>query len=256
MADAHIPAPQAPFPSSRSLVLAGSRLGLIAAVIAAAALLCSVALLPFVVPAGALLRDTARHLGDVPPLTEEIPSSPQTSVIYAADHKTVLANLVLNERRTVVPLKQVPKQVRDAVVAIEDDRFYEHKGVDFRGILRAAIADLRHGGIAQGGSTLTQQYVKKVVTGDSRTLDRKIREAMYAVQLERRWSKDQILGAYLNEAYFGDGVYGIAKQVAAAKRAKLKVELYTPRTRQPYFVEYIKQQLLHDHAYDKTLGKA
>ncbi|HYY80084.1 MAG TPA: hypothetical protein VFD04_13010, partial [Actinomycetes bacterium] len=86
MADAHIPAPQAPFPSSRSLVLTGSRLGLIAAVIAAAALLCSVALLPFVVPAGALLRDTARHLGDVPPLTEELPSSPQTSVIYAADH--------------------------------------------------------------------------------------------------------------------------------------------------------------------------
>src|SRR5919197_1514289 len=315
MADAHIPAPQAPFPSSRSLVLTGSRLGLIAAVIAAAALLCSVALLPFVVPADALLRDTARHLGDVPPLTEEIPSSPQTSVIYAADHKTVLANLVLNERRTVVPLKQVPKQVRDAVVAIEDDRFYEHKGVDFRGILRAAIADLRHGGIAQGGITLTQQYVQKVVTGDSRTLERKIREAMYAVQLERRWSKDQILGAYLNEAYFGDGLYGIAtaaqhyfggkpvgklslaegaalaatiaapndynprrkanaarraivldrmqtlgfasaRQVATAKHAKLKVNIYTPRTRQPYFVEYIKQQLLHDLAYDKTLGKA
>src|SRR5919197_657618 len=300
MADAHIPAPQAPFPSSRSLVLAGSRLGLIAAVIAAAALLCSVALLPFVVPAGALLRDTARHLGDVPPLTEELPSSPQTSVIYAADHKTVLANLVLNERRTVVPLKQVPKQVRDAVVAIEDDRFYEHQGVDFRGILRAAIADLRHGGIAQGGSTLTQQYVKKVVTGDSRTLDRKIREAMYAVQLERRWSKDQILGAYLNEDYFGGKSVGklslaegaalaatiaapndynprrkanaarraivldrmqtlgfaSARQVATAKHAKLKVNIYTPRTQQPYFVEYIKQQLLHDHAYDRTLGKA
>jgi membrane peptidoglycan carboxypeptidase len=288
---------------------------MIAAVIAAAALLCSVALLPFVVPAGALVRDTARHLGDVPPLSKQLPAPAQTSVIYAADGKTVLANLVLDENRKIVPLSQIPRRVRNAVVAIEDDRFYEHRGIDLRGILRAAVADLREGSFTQGGSTLTQQYVKKVVTGDSRTLDRKIREAMYAVQLERRWTKDQILYAYLNQAYFGGGAYGIAtaaqhyfggksvselslaeaaslaatiaapnrynptrranaarrgivldrmvergfataKQVAVAKKQKVRVKLYTPKTRQPLFVEDIKQQLLHDHVYDRVLGKA
>jgi penicillin-binding protein 1A len=314
MADAPMPAPPARLSRGRASVV-GGRLALIVALITAAGLVASVSLLALVVPAGALARDTVRKLGDVPPLQEALPSPPQTSVIYAADGKTVLARLVLDEDRKVVPLKDIPSRVRNAVVAIEDDRFYEHGGIDMRGILRAAVADLRKGSIAQGGSTLTQQYIKKVVTGDSRTLDRKIREAMYAVELERRWSKDQILEAYLNQAYFGDGVYGIAtasqhyfggksvrkltlaeaaalaatvqapnrlkptrpkdnkprrmavldrmqergyatpRAVAKAKRQKLKVKLYHPRTRQPYFVEYIKQQLLHDRAYDKVLGK-
>jgi membrane peptidoglycan carboxypeptidase len=293
----------------------GGRLVLIVALITGVALVASVALLPLVVPAGVLARDTVRKLGDVPPLQDSLPTPPQTSVVYAADGTTVLARLVLDEDRKVVPLKDIPHKVRNAVVAIEDDRFYEHGGIDLRGILRAAVADLRKGTIAQGGSTLTQQYIKKVVTGDSRTLDRKLREAMYAVQLEERWPKSKILEAYLNQAYFGDGVYGIAtaaqhyfdgkslrkltlaeaaalaatiqapnrlkptrakdnkprrmavldrmqergfvsaKSVARAKKEKLKVKLYTPRTRQPFFVEFIKQQLLHDPAYDKVLGK-
>src|SRR5919204_3723641 len=210
MADAPIPAPRARLPGGRSLGGTGSRLVMMPAVIAAAAVVCSVALLPFVGRAGALVRNTARRLGNVPPLAKQLPAPAQTSVIYAADGRTVLANLVLDENRKVVPFAQIPRRVRDAVVAIEDDRFYEHQGIDLRGILRAAVADLREGSITQGGSTLTQQYVKKVVTGDSRTIDRKIREAMYAVQLERRWSKDQILYAYLNQAYFGQGAYGIA----------------------------------------------
>jgi membrane peptidoglycan carboxypeptidase len=314
MADAPMPAPPARLSRGRASVV-GGRLALIVALITAAGLVASVSLLPLVVPAGALARDTVRRLGDVPPLQEALPSPPQTSVIYAADGRTVLARLVLDEDRKVVPLKDIPRRVRNAVIAIEDDRFYEHDGIDMRGILRAAVADLRRRSIAQGGSTLTQQYIKRVVTGDSRTLDRKIREAMYAVELEKRWSKEQILEAYLNQAYFGDGVYGIAtaaqhyfggksvrkltlaeaaalaatvqapnrlkptrpkdnrprrmavldrmqeqgfatpRAVAKAKREKLKVKLYQPRTRQPYFVEFIKQQLLHDPAYDKVLGK-
>jgi membrane peptidoglycan carboxypeptidase len=293
----------------------GGRLVLIVALITGVALVASVALLPLVVPAGAFARDTVRKLGDVPPLQDSLPTPPQTSVVYAADGRTVLARLVLDEDRKVVQLKDIPHKVRNAVVAIEDDRFYEHGGIDLRGILRAAVTDLRQRTIAQGGSTLTQQYIKKVVTGDSRTLDRKLREAMYAVQLEERWTKNEILQAYLNQAYFGDGVYGIAtaaqhyfggkslrkltlaeaaalaatiqapnrlkptrpkdnkprrmavldrmqergfvsaKSVDRAKREKLKVKLFTPTTRQPYFVEFIKQQLLHDPAYDKVLGK-
>src|SRR4029450_13755193 len=309
-----MPAPPARLSRGRASRV-GGRLVLIVALIAGVSLVASAALLTVVVPAGAKARAPARELGEVPPLQEALPSPPQTSVIYAADGRTVLARLVLDEDRKVVPLKVIPHKVRNGVVAIEDDRFFEHGGSDPRGILRAAVADLRKGTIAQGGSTLTQQYIKKVVTGDSRTLDRKIREAMYAVELERRWSKSQILEAYLNQAYFGDGVYGIAtaaqhyfggksvreltlaeaaalaatvqapnrlkptrprdnqprrmavparmlergyaspKAVAKAKREKLKIELYKPKTRQPYFVEYIKQQLLHDPAYDKVLGK-
>jgi membrane peptidoglycan carboxypeptidase len=110
----------------------------------------------------------------------------------------------------VVSLKDIPHRVRKAVVAIEDDRFFQHDGVDFRGIARAAVADLRSGRYAQGGSTITQQLVKLTVTGNSRTIDRKLREAMYAVELERKYTKNKILEYYLNQAYFGEGVYGIA----------------------------------------------
>jgi membrane peptidoglycan carboxypeptidase len=315
MADASMPAKPARLPDGRSLAVLGGRLGLMVAVVLAVALTASVALLPLVVPAGALAKNTARRLGDVPPLREALPDPAQTSTIYAADGKTALATLVLDENRRVVRLKDIPKRVRNAVVAIEDDRFYEHEGVDFRGIMRAAVADLRTGRISQGGSTLTQQLVKNTVTGSSRTLDRKLREAIYAVELERRMSKDQIVERYLNQAYFGEGVYGIAtaarhyfgnksvryltlaeaaslagtitsperykptagkanrlkrdlvldrmlakgfasaKEVAAAKKEKLKVRRYRQPNRQPYFVQYIVDQLLNDRRYDKALGK-
>ena len=84
------------------------------------------------VPAGGLARDTATKLVDVPPLQEALPDPAQRSVIYAADGKTSLATLWLDENRKVVPLKDIPRRVRDAVIAIEDDRFFEHDGVDFR----------------------------------------------------------------------------------------------------------------------------
>jgi membrane peptidoglycan carboxypeptidase len=210
MADAPIPAPPARITRGRAASVVGGRLVLIVALIATVSLVASIALLPLVVPAGGLARDTARKLGDVPPLQEALPDPAQRSVIYAADGKTALATLWLDENRKVVRLKDIPKRVRNAVVAIEDDRFFQHSGVDFRGIARAAVADLRSGRIAQGGSTLTQQLVKLTVTGNSRTIDRKLREAMYAVELEKRYTKNEILEYYLNQAYFGEGVYGIA----------------------------------------------
>jgi len=210
MADAPISAPPARLPHGRTITVVGGRLVMMVAVILAVALIGSVALLPVVVPAGGLARDTVRNLGNVPPLQEALPDPAQRSVVYAADGKTALAELVKDENRQVVQLKDVPKRVRDAVVAIEDDRFYQHHGVDFRGIVRAAFANLRSGRVSQGGSTLSQQLIKNIVTGNSRTIDRKLREAMYAVELERRMTKDQILERYLNQAYFGEGVYGIA----------------------------------------------
>jgi penicillin-binding protein 1A len=293
----------------------GGRLVLIVALITGVSLVASVALLPLVVPAGGLARDTANKLGDVPPLEKALPDPAQRSVIYAADGKTALATIWLDENRRVVPLSGIPKRVRNAVIAIEDDRFYQHEGVDFRGIARAAVTDLRSGHIAQGGSTLTQQLVKLTVTGNSRTIDRKLREAMYAVELEREYSKDEILEYYLNQAYFGEGVYGIAtaaqhyfgntsikfvslaqaaslaatiaaperykptskksnlarrnlvldrmhelgyattREVAKAKKEKLRIELYTPPRRQPYFERFIVDQLLNDPSYNKALGK-
>jgi len=315
MADAPIPAPPARLSRGRAASVVGGRLVLIVALITGVSLVASVALLPLVVPAGGLARDTANKLGDVPPLAEALPDPAQRSVIYAADGKTALATIWLDENRRVVPLSGIPNRVRNAVIAIEDDRFYQHEGVDFRGIARAAVTDLRSGHIAQGGSTLTQQLVKLTVTGNSRTIDRKLREAMYAVDLERRYSKDQILEYYLNQAYFGEGVYGIAtaaqhyfgntsikfvslaqaaslaatiaaperykptskksnlarrnlvldrmqelgyatgKEVARAKKEKLRIDLYTPPRRQPYFERYIVDQLLNDPSYNKALGK-
>jgi membrane peptidoglycan carboxypeptidase len=134
---------------------------------------------------------------------------PSDSTIAAADGST-LAALHGDQDRIVVPLAAVPRRVRQAVLAIEDARFYQHGALDLRGIARALLADLHGGRVLEGGSTITQQYVKTVVTGDQVTLRRKLAEALDADQLARHLTKDQILAAYLNEIYFGDGVYGIA----------------------------------------------
>ena len=99
--------------------------------------------------------------------------------------------------------------MRDAIVAVEDERFYIHNGVDFLGILRALWANVRHREIVQGGSTITQQYIKNAYIEDDQTLDRKLREATLAYQLEKQWSKEKILNEYLNIVYFGEGAYGV-----------------------------------------------
>ncbi|MGH9086410.1 MAG: penicillin-binding protein, partial [Acidimicrobiales bacterium] len=113
------------------------------------------------------------------------------------------------ENRKVIPLDQIPSHVRNAVIAIEDERYYRHNGVDARAVLRAARTNADSGD-TQGGSTITQQYVKKVVLADdSQTLSRKVEEASMALQLERQYSKDRILELYLNAIYFGNGAYGI-----------------------------------------------
>src|SRR2546430_8436802 len=101
--------------------------------------------------------------------------------------------------------------MKHAIVAIEDKRFYEHRGVDVRGMLRALWADVRDQKVVQGGSTITQQFVKNSCVSDQRTIARKLKEAALAWQLEQRWSKDRILTAYLNTIYFGNGAYGIQR---------------------------------------------
>lgn len=105
-------------------------------------------------------------------------------------------------------LKDISKHLQNAVIATEDRRFYEHQGVDPISVVRAVVSNVRSGGIRQGGSTLTQQYVKNVYVGSQQSLYRKVREALIALQLEKERSKDEILEAYLNQVYFGEGAYG------------------------------------------------
>jgi 1A family penicillin-binding protein len=132
----------------------------------------------------------------------------QRSVVFAAGGQ-VIATLAGEENRTYVPLDQVPEIAQNAVLAIEDAHFYEHHGVSMTGLFRAVFANVEAGGVRQGGSTITQQLVKNIIVGNARSIDRKIREAQYAVALEKEKTKREILELYLNETYFGSGVYGI-----------------------------------------------
>jgi len=156
-------------------------------------------------------------------LTKTLPDSsvdresvktPETSIVYAADG-SVLAEWHGEQDRTVVPFDDMPPHLRNAVVAIEDRRFYEHNGVDTEGIMRALRANAGAGEVRQGGSTITQQLVKILFTDGERTLTRKIREALLAFELEARTDKGVVLETYLNTVYFGNGAYGVE---SAAKR--------------------------------------
>jgi len=148
---------------------------------------------------------------DLPTLREERENAsalPQTSFLYAADG-TLITRLHAGEDRVVVRSSAIPQAMRDAVVAIEDQRFWQHRGIDLRALLRAAYVNATEGRIVQGASTITQQLVKSLYLGTEDTLSRKINEAYLAWQLEHTRTKDQILTRYLNTVYFGNGAYGI-----------------------------------------------
>ncbi len=113
------------------------------------------------------------------------------------------------ERRIFVPLTQIPQSLRDAVIATEDHRFYSHWGIDPIGIARAVVQNYRRGRIVEGGSTITQQLTKVLFLTPDKSLERKLKEAVLALELERRYSKDRILEMYLNQVYFGHGAYGV-----------------------------------------------
>ena len=141
------------------------------------------------------------------------------SQIRASDG-TLLATLFEENRMQVSP-KEIPKLVKDAVVAVEDARFWEHSGIDAKAIARAAFANWAQGATVQGGSTITQQLAKMMYFPEGeKTLKRKISEARAAIRLENRHSKDEILTMYLNRAYFGSGAYGIAAAAETYFRTK------------------------------------
>src|SRR5215211_6617393 len=128
----------------------------------------------------------------------------ENTVVYARDGDTRLATLTNNEGRILVDSDEIAPLMKEAVVAIEDARFYDHRGVDFQGIARALYQDVLSGSAQQGASTITQQFVKNALEAQgSRTILQKLREAALAYQLERNWNKDKILTEYLNSIYCG-----------------------------------------------------
>src|SRR5580658_6395618 len=169
--------------------------------------------------------------------------APQVTRVLARDG-TVLAE-VFTQRRTVVPIASVPAHVKLAVLAAEDAGFYEHQGLNYWGIARAMLVNLRAHGTRQGGSTITQQVVKNLLLAThERTLARKIREALLARRLEQQLSKDEILELYLNHIYLGRGRYGIeeaarddfgksAKDLTIAQAALIAGRIANPRDYHP-----------------------
>lgn len=138
---------------------------------------------------------------------------PASSQVYDSAGNE-LANIHATENRMPVKIEQIPINLQQAFVAVEDNRFYEHNGVDPRGLARAVYENLRQNEIAEGGSTITQQLAKNAYLTQERTLKRKIQEVFLALQLEKQYTKQEILELYLNQIYFGQGAYGVQ---AAAK---------------------------------------
>jgi penicillin-binding protein 1A len=184
-----------------------ARLSLLLAVAAGVGLLVGVLVLPAALAASDVLTSLEQDVLDVPPLGEA-DTPPQNSYVYAADGRE-LAELTFEENRVPVTLDQIPQDTINAVLATEDAEFYNHRGVNHAAIVRAALTNLRSGGIESGASTITQQYVKLAFLTPEQTVARKIQEAVYAIEIEEQLSKDEILERYLNRSYFGAGVYGI-----------------------------------------------
>ena len=147
----------------------------------------------------------------------------RNSVLYAGlrdckesdtDACDEVARLTGNQNRILLAPSQISPNIKNAVIAIEDKRFYEHEGVDYQGIARALLQDIRRQRAAQGGSTITQQFVKNALSAQGdRSVFQKLREAALAYHLERKWSKDKVLTQYLNSVYFGNGAYGVESAV-------------------------------------------
>ncbi len=140
-----------------------------------------------------------RHLEDFEPTA--------STRVLSRDGQTVAEFFI--EKRTPIPLKDIPRYLKEAVVAVEDQNFYHHFGVDLRGIARAVYHNLLKGSFVEGGSTITQQLSKVLFLSPEKSLARKLREAVLALQIERRYTKSQILELYLNQVYMGSGAYGV-----------------------------------------------
>jgi membrane peptidoglycan carboxypeptidase len=200
-----------------------ARLGALGVAAVVAGVVAGLMFVPFIGGTGVLTRNVVADFQNLPD-SLSTPPLPQRSLILASDG-SVLATLYY-QNRVDVPLSSISPAMRQATVAIEDSRFLQHNGVDLRGIMRSLATNASAGGVEQGSSTLTMQYVKNVLVNQATSADqldaargksatRKIREVRYALGLEKLFSKGEILERYLNIAYFGAGAYGVE---AASRR--------------------------------------
>jgi penicillin-binding protein 1A len=147
----------------------------------------------------------SRDLPQIEGLKSFKPST--VSRVFSADD--VLLGEFYEEKRDPLPLSKIPKDLKTAVIETEDQNFYDHSGIDLRGILRAIYRDIVARDFVEGASTISQQLAKTLFLSSDKTLHRKTQEAVLAFQLERRYTKDEILELYLNQVYFGSGAYGV-----------------------------------------------
>lgn len=224
------------------------------------------------------LYQLANDLPDVETISTYIPA--ETTKIYSADN-VVLAELHQEENRVLIPIEKISKTLQKSVIAVEDSNFYEHRGLDFKGIARALYKDILAMSFVEGGSTLTQQLARNLFLTRKRKLSRKLSEAILAVQIERKYTKTDILEMYLNQVYWGHNAYGIesacklyfdksASEISLAESALLVgmltgPELYSPirnlnaaKTRQRIVLDrMVKTDLITeaqaDEAYNEPL---
>lgn len=179
-------------------------------VIAVAGGLVALLFLPAALGIGAGIDRVSTRLDVLGEAYKRIPKFPERSTFYASDGRTVLAQVFQDFNREVVHLDEVSETARTAVLAAEDDGFYEHGALDLQSVLRAIFANVAAGDVVQGGSTITQQLVKNAVLDEvDQTLERKWEELAVALRIEQRYTKDEIFELYLNDIYLGNGVYGI-----------------------------------------------
>lgn len=165
-----------------------------------------VGILVFLIIAGAGCGFIGATMSDLPEVANVKPAA--SSQIYDV-HGNLITTVHATENRLPVKLSQVPKDLQNAFIATEDNRFYSHHGVDPIGIMRAIWVNIAHDGVAEGGSTITQQLARNAFLTQDRTLKRKIMEAMLAIRIEQYYTKQEILEMYLNQIYFGQGAYGV-----------------------------------------------
>lgn len=180
---------------------------------------------------------------------------PMNSRILARNGEVLLD--IGKETRDVVPFKQIPERVVNAFLAAEDDNFWNHKGVDYRGIARAFMVNLKEGRLVQGGSTITQQVAKSLLLSKERTLSRKVKDLLLAQKIEEKFSKEDILYLYLNQVYLGGGYYGVKAafrgyfdkdltQASIAESALVAGLLVAPGRYSPYVnPQYAKRRQLY-----------
>ncbi|HYT51545.1 MAG TPA: transglycosylase domain-containing protein [Gaiellaceae bacterium] len=170
---------------------------------------------------GAAAFEASCSLSELRPVSTGPQGGPANTFVYAANG-SLLGSIPAEKNRQPVALSQMSPWMAKATVAIEDRRFYKHGGVDYKGIVRAAVKDLRAGRVVQGGSTITQQLVRNLYISRQRTFKRKIKEACLAIKLAQNKSKDWILGSYMNAVYYGNHAYGIeaAAQTYFSRRAR------------------------------------